>query len=101
MLLKILLLCQVEPPHCTRQSAPPRLVTNLTRAELLTIAFSCELLACAMPRMLVVCITSTEKLGSQLAIRDPKTNKNPAQIRSLSPCRLLQRQPLRDTSWFR
>lgn len=24
-----------------------------------------------MPRMLVVCITSTEKLGSQLAMRDP------------------------------
>lgn len=33
-----------------------------------------------MPRMLVVCITSTEKLGSQLAIRDPKTNENPAQV---------------------
>lgn len=35
------------------------------------MAISCELLACAMPRMLDVCITSTEKLGSQLAMRDP------------------------------
>lgn len=35
------------------------------------MAMSCELLACAMPRMLEVCITSTEKLGSQLAMRDP------------------------------
>lgn len=37
----------------------------------LTMAVSWELLAWAMPRMLVVCITSTEKLGSQLAMRDP------------------------------
>lgn len=37
----------------------------------LTMAMSCELLAWAMPKMLVVCITSTEKLGSQLAMRDP------------------------------
>jgi len=32
---------------------------------------SWELLAWAMPKILVVCITSTEKLGSQLAMRDP------------------------------
>lgn len=38
----------------------------------LTMALSWELLACAMPRMLVVCMTSTEKLGSQLAMRDPE-----------------------------
>lgn len=37
----------------------------------LTMAMSWELLAWAMPRILVVCITSTEKLGSQLAMRDP------------------------------
>lgn len=37
----------------------------------LTMAISWELLAWAMPKILVVCITSTEKLGSQLAIRDP------------------------------
>lgn len=41
------------------------------RKQELTMAISCELLACAMPRMLDVCITSTEKLGSQLAMRDP------------------------------
>lgn len=35
------------------------------------MAMSWELLAWAMPKILVVCITSTEKLGSQLAIRDP------------------------------
>lgn len=28
-----------------------------------------------MPKILVVCITSTEKLGSQLAMRDPE-NEN-------------------------
>lgn len=37
----------------------------------LTMAVSWELFAWAMPRMLVVCITSTEKLGNQLAMRDP------------------------------
>lgn len=37
----------------------------------LTMAMSWELLAWAIPKILVVCITSTEKLGSQLAIRDP------------------------------
>jgi len=42
----------------------------------LTIALSWELLACVIPRMLVVCITSTEKLGSQLAIREPKDKKS-------------------------
>lgn len=36
------------------------------------MALSCELLACAILRMLVVCMTSTEKLGSQLAMRDPE-----------------------------
>lgn len=35
------------------------------------MAISCELLAWAMPKMLEVCITSTEKLGNQLAMRDP------------------------------
>lgn len=35
------------------------------------MAISWELLAWAMPKILVVCITSTEKLGSQLAMRDP------------------------------
>lgn len=35
------------------------------------MAMSWELLAWAMPKILVVCITSTEKLGSQLAMRDP------------------------------
>lgn len=39
------------------------------------MAVSWELLAWAMPRMLVVCITSTEKLGSQLAMRDPIRQK--------------------------
>lgn len=43
----------------------------------LTIALSWELLACAIPRMFVVCITSTEKLGSQLAIREPANKKSP------------------------
>lgn len=36
------------------------------------MAISWELFGGAMPRRLVVCITSTEKLGSQLAMRDPK-----------------------------
>lgn len=36
-----------------------------------TMAMSWELFAWAMPKILVVCITSTEKLGSQLAMRDP------------------------------
>lgn len=53
--------------------------SNLKQLAVLTMAFSCELLACVMPRMLVVCITSTEKLGSQLAIRDPKTNQSSTQ----------------------
>lgn len=73
-----------EHPHRARRPAPPAR-SHAGAAALLTIAFSCELLACAMPRMLVVCITSTEKLGSQLAIRDPKTSKNPAQIRDPFP----------------
>lgn len=59
---------------------PRWLLTHLKQGASLTIALSWELLACVMPRMLVVCITSTEKLGSQLAIRDPKTNENPAQV---------------------
>lgn len=40
------------------------------------MALSCELLTCAMPKMLVVCITSTEKLGSQLAIREPNRREH-------------------------
>lgn len=38
----------------------------------LTMPLSWELLAWAMPRTLVVCMTSTEKLGSQLAMREPE-----------------------------
>ena len=58
---------------------PPR------STAVLTIAFSWELLACEIPRMLVVCITSTEKLGSQLAIRDPKTKRTQHKLEISSP----------------
>lgn len=81
-------------PFCQRRVRPTRsqpvyigallslliITVFLERSAGLTIAFSCELLACVMPRMFVVCITSTEKLGSQLAIRDPRANENPAQV---------------------
>lgn len=53
----------------------PSLTRFSEQPAVLTIALSWELLACVMPRMLVVCITSTEKLGSQLAIRDPETER--------------------------
>lgn len=36
-----------------------------------------------MPKMLVVCITSTEKLGSQLAIRDPIRERGDFRTNSL------------------
>ena len=67
----------IPKPHTWPQIAicvsplikPTRMSTDCKHE--LTMAMSWELLAWAMPKILVVCITSTEKLGSQLAMRDP------------------------------
>lgn len=76
---------------CSRALRPSwSRTSSQQKSGALTMAFSWELLACVIPRMLVVCITSTEKLGSQLAIRDPKTSQNPTQQWvpwCLPPCR--------------
>lgn len=88
--------------HVLQLFLPSRLLITFSKQwAVLTIALSWELLAWVIPRMLVVCITSTEKLGSQLAIRDPKTNKKPAQVLETSfPCQLLCGRPLYGTSRY-
>lgn len=49
-----------------------------------------------MPRMLVVCITSTEKLGNQLAIRDPADQRGHADT-GPTPCpRVVKQNPNMD-----